>query len=489
MFDKLIIFPIVFPLIVGAILLFTHLESDKIRNKLVFLTVALNSVVVIMLLVNPPSNVCVLYQLTRNLSIEFYIDKMSVVFAGIVSFLWPFATLYAFEYMEEEERRRSFFAFYTMTYGITLGIAFASNLETMYLFYELLTLVTLPLVMHEMNHESIRAARTYMVYSIAGASFAFISLMFILNYGETSSFVWGGVLANLPVEKEQLMRVWYAFAFFGFGVKAAIFPFHGWLPKASAAPTPVTALLHAVAVVKAGAFAIARLTYYSYGVRILKGTWVQYLVMTATLITILFGSAMAFKEQHAKRRLAYSTVSNLSYIVFGFTLMSEQGLVGGMSHMIFHAFMKIVLFACIGAIMVKAKKKYVSELVGIGKAMPFIMSCFLVCALAVTGIPPLPGFISKWNLIKAAALQGGYAYAGIVILLISGLLSTMYILSLAIRAFVVDEESFDENSFKDVKKAGIRMKLPIFVITLIVILMGICSNPIIEFLSGIPAGI
>lgn len=490
MIDKLICFPIMFPLLIGILVPAFKFKTDKSRSIYILTGVIINTIVVAYLLLNPPANAFILFNLTKKLTIEFSIDKMSMVFAAIVSFLWPFATLYAFEYMEDEHRKDSFFAFYTMTYGITVGIAFAGNLETMYLFYEMLTLVTLPLVMHEMNHESIQAAKMYMVYSIAGASFGFISLMFILNYGETSNFVWGGVLKNLPADKEQLMRVWYAFAFFGFGVKAAVFPFHGWLPKASVAPTPVTALLHAVAVVKAGAFAIGRLTYFSYGTDILKGTWVQYLVMSAALITILFGSAMAFKEQHIKRRLAYSTVSNLSYIVFGFTLMSEQGLVGGLSHMIAHAFMKIVLFACVGAIMVKGHKHYVFEIVGIGKkAMPFTMVCFTISALAVTGVPPLPGFISKWNLIKGAVLAGGFCYTGAVVLLISGLLTAMYIISVAIRGFYVDEETYDESAFEGVHDPGLRMKIPFAVLSVAVLAMGICFNPIIEFLHQLAQGL
>lgn len=484
-----IYFSVLFPMLVGLLTFVFHFDSDRKRNIYIETGVIINTIVVFLLLFAPPEGTYILFRLTNDLTIEFHIDKMAAVFAGIVSFLWPFASLYAFEYMEEEQRKNSFFGFYTMTYGITIGVAFAGNIETMYLFYEMLTLVTLPLVMHEMNKESVRAARRYMVYSIAGASFGFISLMFILNYGETSSFMWGGVLGNLPKDKEQLMRVWYAFAFFGFGVKAAVFPFHGWLPRAAVAPTPVTALLHAVAVVKSGAFAIGRITYFSYGISILKGTWVQYLVMSASLITILFGSCMAFKEQHIKRRLAYSTVSNLSYIVFGFTLMSEQGLVGGMTHMIAHAFIKIVLFACVGAIMVKSGKQYIYEIAGIGRAMPFTMACFTICALAITGIPPLFGFISKWSLIKAAVLEGGFAYAGTAVLLISGLLTAMYVLPIAIRAFVCDEEAAASDKFGSVKSTGIRMKLPFAVLTAVVLGLSFFAEPITDFLHQMAQGL
>ena len=253
--------------------------------------------------------------MTHDCSITLRMDGLSKVFAGLVAALWPFATLFAFEYMTHEKRENYFFTFYTATYGITLGIAFSANIATIYLFYELLTLITLPLVMHTMDDKSIKAGMTYIAYSIGGAAMAFIGMVLVLIYGNSSDFVYGGVLEAAKIgSRTNLLLFGYVLTFFGFGVKAAIFPFHKWLPTASVAPTPVTALLHAVAVVKAGAFAIMRMTYYSFGTDFLRGTWAQYLVMTFAIITILYGSSMAVKEQHIKRRLAYSTISNLSYM-------------------------------------------------------------------------------------------------------------------------------------------------------------------------------
>ena len=211
-----------------------------------------------------------------------------------------------------------FFAYYVMTYGVTAGIALAGNLVTMYLCYEMLTLVTFPLVLFPMTKEAKRASRRYLYYSIGGAAFAFIGLVFVLSYSVTGNteFMPGGILIPEAANAHRnLLLFVYVLAFFGFGVKAALFPLHGWLPKAAVAPTPVTALLHAVAVVKSGAFAILRFTYFSYGAWFLQGTWAQWAVMTGALLTIGYGSTMAVREIHWKRRLAYSTISNLSYIL------------------------------------------------------------------------------------------------------------------------------------------------------------------------------
>lgn len=275
------------------------------------------------------------------LTLTLRFDGLGRFFAGIVATLWPLTVLYASEYMKHEERQAAFFAFFTLTYGITLGVAMAANLFTMYSFYELLTLSTVALVMHPMTRRAVRAAKTYLAFSLGGAAFAFVSIMYIIGKGHSGSFLYGGFLRGEP---DSLMLVFYVMGFLGFGVKAAVFPTHVWLPKASVAPTPVTALLHAVAVVKSGVFAVIRLTWFAYGTEVLKGSWAQTVVMCFAIFTIFFGASMAVKEQHWKRRLAYSTVANLSYILFGVTMMTQAGLTAALLHMAFHAEIKILAF-------------------------------------------------------------------------------------------------------------------------------------------------
>lgn len=486
----LLVLPVLFPIVFGGLLPVLPFKSEKTRNIYTEIIVVLNTIFMWLLFVNTPSGELTLFRLTSSLSIAFEIDSMSKVFGGLVSVLWPLATLYAFEYMEHEERKPIFFAFYTMTYGITVGIAFAANLMSMYMFYELLTLVTLPLVMHEMDEKSIKAGRTYMTYSIAGAAFAFIALIMILSFGTTLDFTYGGVLRPEMAEQHRTMvHVVYLFAFFGFGVKAAVFPFHGWLPKASVAPTPVTALLHAVAVVKAGVFAIARVTYYSFGADIIRGSFAQYVAMTFALVTIVYASSMAVKETHIKKRLAYSTISNLSYVAFALTIMTPHGLEAGLSHIIAHGMMKLVLFLCAGAIMHHAHRTYVEELEGIAYKMKGLMICFLLSSLGVMGIPPLIGFVSKWNIAMAAVGSlNPLAYAGVGVLIFSAVLTGIYLLTIVVHAFVPSKD-FDESTLETVQKPRWTMMVPLVIVTGIVIVFGIYFTPIFNVIEMAAKGL
>jgi multicomponent Na+:H+ antiporter subunit D len=423
--------------------------------------------------------------MAHDLSLYFHIDGLSKVFAGILAGLWPLATLYAFEYMRHEERNNLFFSFYTMTYGVCIGIAFAGNLMTLYLFYELLTLSTLTLVIHKLDGPSILAARKYMTYSLAGAAFAFIGFMFILRYGFTTNFRYGGVLDVTKVAgHENLLYLIFVLTVLGFGVKAAIFPFHGWLPTASVAPTPVTALLHAVAVVKAGAFAIMRVTYYSFGTDFLYGSWAQYVMMAFAITTILFASSRAVKEIHLKRRLAYSTISNLSYIIFGASIMTPDGFQGGMAHMVTHAIMKITLFFCAGAIMHQTGREYIYELKGIGRSMPFVMGCFTLGSAAVMGVPMLCGFVSKWTIATAAVRsQNPLAMAGVFAILFSAFLTAVYLFSVVVKAFFRTENELDANL-----DPNWYMKFPIILLCIAVVIVGIYSGPLLSFLQQVASG-
>ena len=427
---------------------------------------------------------------TGNLTIAFKVDGMAIVFAGLVSFLWPFATLYAFEYMTKEEHEKVFFMFYTITYGVTLGIALAGNLLTMYFFYELLTLVTVPLVMHTLTREAILASRKYLYYSLGGAAFAFIGLIFVIVYGYTTDFVPGGVLDAAKVgERTNILLLIYVIAFMGFGVKAAVCPFNSWLPQAGVAPTPVTALLHAVAVVKAGAFAILRLTYYSFGAEFLKGTWAQYAVMAVAMFTIVYGCSRAVKETHIKRRLAYSTISNLSYILFGAVLMTPLGMAGALCHMVFHAFMKICSFFCAGAVMHQTGKSYVHELDGMGRKMPWVFGIFTVSALALMGVPGLAGFISKWNLAYAAVESDNVlAYFGIGCLLVSALLTAIYMLTIVVRAFF-PPEGFEGRKLEGVKDPNWKMLVPLMVFAVMIVTLGLFSAPAVRFFGEVAGGV
>ena len=485
-----ILVAILLPIIGGVLVPLLPLKKRGHMKVFLETVTIVTSLIVWGLILNGTTEAFHVVRFVKDLSISFKIDGLTMVFAGLVATLWPLATLYAFEYMEHEGHEKIFFMFYSMTYGVTLGIAFASDMLSMYFFYELLTLTTVPLVMHTLKREAILASRKYLYFSLGGAAFALIGLVFIIVYGNTCEFVLGGVL-NLDAigDKAPLLLIVYLLAFMGFGVKAAIWPLSSWLPEAGVAPTPVTALLHAVAVVKAGVFAIMRLTYYSFGTDFLRGTWVQYVVMAVAMFTIVYGCSKAAKETHVKRRLAYSTVSNLSYVIFGVTIMTPLGLVGALSHLVCHAVMKICSFLCAGAFMHQTGKSHVYEMDGIGRKMPIVFGCFIVSALGLMGVPGLAGFISKWNLTAAAVDSGNtFAYFGIVCLLISALLTAIYMLNIVIRAFFPGC-NFDQNKVANVKDPSWEMCLPLIVCAIGIVCLGWLSSPLIEFFADIAEGL
>lgn len=501
---------ILLPLLGGAVIPALPFKKRWQTEVYIELVVLLTSVLVLLAIANysalrlagEPMGTIILVHFSKSLTIELGLDGLGCVFSGLLAVLWPLATLYSFEYMRHEHNQKVFFAFYTATYGVTLGIAFSDNMLTMYCFYEMLTLITTPLVMHTMSREAILASRTYLYYSLGGAAFAFIGMIFIFMYGSTTEFVLGGVLDPEAISGQgaNILLFIYVLAFFGFGVKAALCPFNAWLPKAGVAPTPVTALLHAVAVVKAGAFATMRLTYYTFGTDFLRGTWAQYLIMAVVILTILYGSSMALKETHLKRRLAYSTISNLSYILFGVTMMTPFGLAAGLTHMVFHAVMKISSFFCAGAVICKSGRTYIHQLNGLAARMPKTFAVFTAASLALMGVPGLCGFMSKWMLAEAAVQSGNrLAYIGIGVLLISALLTAMYMLGIVLRAYYPVRAAEPEQTAaapegeplvpeEQIHDPGWKMLLPLGIFVAAMVYFGLFSTRITDLFMNIANG-
>ena len=429
-----------------------------------------------------------LFRFANGLLFTLSFDSLGRFFAGIISTLWPMTLLYAFEYMRDDGRKKLFFSFFTMAYGVTLGVAMAGNLFTMYCFYELLTLSTVPLVLHPNTREAVKAARTYFVYSLGGAAFAFAAMIFLISNGFGEDFTFGGLLNTYPYARPQFTLIFYTLGVLGFGVKAAMFPTCRWLPMASVAPTPVTALLHAVAVVKSGVFAIGRVVYYTYDANYLSGSFVQKVGLWFAAFTIVYGTVMAWKETHFKKRLAYSTVSNLSYIVFAFLLVTPAGLTAGLLHMMFHGLIKIALFFVAGAVMHQSGRIYVTELQGFGKAMPVSFGVFTIASLALVGVPPLCGFLSKYA-IASAAVQAATpsAYLGIAALLISAVFTAFYLLTIVVRAYFPGAD-FSMESLRGVKEANAYMTLPLCILAVLIVVLGCFPGGLTDFIAGTLAG-
>ena len=486
---------ILLPFAGGVLLQFLRFRDTGQKQRYICAYVLLNTLLTYVLLWQGPTELIrVINFAGAKLDFSLKLDGLGIVFAGLVSTLWPLAVLYSFPYMEHEHNGRVheniFYLFYTATYGVTLGIAMSGNMLTMYCFYELLTLVTVPLVMHTLTKEAVLASRKYFYYSLGGAAFAFIGLIFLVVYGDSLAFLYGGVLNLSQVgDKKDLMLFIYVLAFMGFGVKAAVCPFNSWLPQAGVAPTPVTALLHAVAVVKSGAFAIIRLTYYSFGTDFLRGTWAQYLLLGIVIFTIVYGCSMAVRETHIKRRLAFSTISNLSYILFGVLIMTPLGLAGALCHMVFHGVMKICSFFCAGAMITQAHADYVHQIDGMAKKMPKIFAIFTVSALALMGVPGLCGFVSKWHLAKAAfASDNVLAVVGVGGLLVSALLTAIYMLSIVIRAYFPGND-FDYGKLHgEICDPDWRMLLPLSLFVVLMVVIGVYSAPFVAFFSSVAGG-
>ena len=370
-----------------------------------------------------------------NVPIEFRVDGLGMIFALVASSLWIVTSLYAVGYMRglKEHSQTRFFVFFAISLCATLGVAFAGNLLTLYLFYEMLSLATWPLVTHHQDKEARTGGRTYLSY-LLGTSIAFAIPAIIFTYlksGGDLSFGGEAILAQSDLGYWPGLILLLGFAF-GFS-KSGMMPFHSWLPGAMVAPTPVSALLHAVAVVKVGVFCVIRVVTDVFGVDLLGRLGINLVLCWVAAFTIITSSLIALTQDNLKRRLAFSTIGQLAYIVLGAALLTKYSLSGSVLHIAAHAVAKITLFFCAGAIFVATGKKYVSELAGLGRTMPVTMGAFFVGSLGVIGLPPSLGLISKFQLVVGAADSGEIAL--LCVFLVSTILNAAYFLPLAWVAF------------------------------------------------------
>jgi multicomponent Na+:H+ antiporter subunit D len=372
-------------------------------------------------------------EMLPGLRIAFVIEPLGLIFAGIASFLWIVTTLYAIGYMRghHEKNQTRFYICFAVAISSALGIAFSGNMLTLFVFYEVLTISTFPLVTHSGTDKAKRAGRIYLGILISTSiGLQLVAIIWTYSLTGTLDFTEGGILQGKA--QPAIVAILLALYIFGIG-KAAVMPFHRWLPAAMVAPTPVSALLRAVAVVKAGVFTVLKVTVYIFGIDFLSevgaGTWIAYMAA----MTILLASIIAMSKDNLKARLAYSTISQLSYIVLGAMMASSLGIIGGAMHIVMHAFGKITLFFCAGAIMVASHKTEISQMRGLGHKMPITFICFLIGSLSIIGLPPFGGVWSKWYLALAAAETDQIIF--VAVLMISSLLNVAYLLPIVVRAF------------------------------------------------------
>jgi multicomponent Na+:H+ antiporter subunit D len=354
------------------------------------------------------------------------VEWLSLLFLGLSSVLWFLTTIYAIGYLEDSEHRSRFFGFFSLCVTASTGIALAGNLITFFIFYEFLTLVTYPLVVHRGTEEALNAGRTYLWYTLSGGTVLFLGVVWLNVLAGPVDFEHRGVLWELADGHRLELMALFGILIAGLGVKAALVPLHGWLPIAMVAPAPVSALLHAVAVVKAGAFGIVRVVYDVYGIEFAHELGLLIPLAGIAAITIIYGSLRALVQDDLKKRLAYSTVSQLSYIALGLGIAGYVATTGSLVHLIHQGIMKITLFFCAGNIAETLGLHKVSQMGGVGRKMPVTMAAFTVAALGMIGLPPLAGFISKWHL-ALGGIEAGETWV-IWILIISSLLNAAYFL-------------------------------------------------------------
>ncbi len=393
-----------------------------------------------------------LIEMFPGLPIKFVVEPLGMLFALIASGLWIVTSLYAIGYMRgnNEQNQTRFYICFAIAISATIGVAFSGNLLTLFIFYEVLTVSTYPLVTHSGKPEALKSGRTYLgILMSTSIAFLFVAIVWTWSATGKMDFTPGGILAG-SLEGPELGILLFLYIF-GIG-KAAVMPVHRWLPAAMVAPTPVSALLHAVAVVKSGVFAVVKIIVYIFGIDLLAGTQPGELLVYVAGFTVLTASFVALRQDNLKRRLAYSTISQLSYVVIAAAILTPISLVGAAMHIAAHAFGKITLFFAAGSIYTAAHKTEVSQLDGIGRKMPWTMTAFAIGALSMIGLPPTAGFVSKWVIVEGAIQGGQWAALGVIVL--STLLNTAYLVPIVYRAFMVappkpqpvEEDSHEETA-------------------------------------------
>ena len=416
------------------------------------------------------------FEVMPGLSIAFRVDAFGLLFALVASFLWIVTSAYSIGYMRglDEHGQTRYFCFFAISLSAALGVAFSANLLTLYLFYEMLSLATYPLVTHHQDQEARTSGRKYLLYTV-GSSIGLVlpAMLITYHFSGNLEFTPQGVLAG-TASRGTVAVLLFMFVF-GFA-KAAVMPLHSWLPAAMVAPTPVSALLHAVAVVKVGVFSIVRTITGIFGTDMLQSFDLSTPLLFVAATTILVGSFIALSQDNLKRMLAFSTIAQLSYIVLGAALLSPKGVTGGMVHIAMHAFGKITLFFCAGAIYVATGKKNISDMTGIGRRMPVTMMAFFIGALSIIGMPPCGGFLSKWTLVLGALEADKIAI--LVVLLFSSLLNAAYFMPVVYKAFFCPAE---DALFEDrVQEAPLFCVVPLTITAVISILLLFYPQPFMK---------
>lgn len=468
------------PQIAGLLVAFVKgLNCDRRTRNIFVAATLLTECALVLLIALSGEQTLVLLELSDSLPIALRSDRLGTIFSLLMVAMWTVSGFFSFAYMAHEKNEKTYYAFYLLTLGALMALCFAATLVTMYLFFEAVTLLSLALVLHERSKEAIAAAIKYLIYSVAGATMGLLGIFFLVPNMTSQYFVPGGSLnvQALTLPAGALLGIIFV-AIVGFSTKAGMFPMHGWLPTAHpVAPSPASAVLSGI-ITKAGVICVIRVIYYSVGVDFLRGTWVQMALLTLSSITVFMGSMMALNEKLLKKRLAFSSVSQVSYVLCGLFLLDKTALSGSLLHVVFHALIKDGLFLCAGAIIFKTGFKYVDQLKGLGRKMPLTFWCFTICSLGLIGIPPTGGFISKWFIAEGAiaGLSNSpvpvFTWLIPAVLLVSALLTAGYLMPLSIHAFFSAPDEQNLAALSSAAPAPRMMAVPLMLLAAAVVVLG-----------------
>jgi len=461
------------PALASPLAYITGIYSERLRNLIAviacFLSFALTLAMIPPVLQGKTLSYVLLSEQISPLPIEFMADPLSVIVAVAATLAWFLATVYSINYMKPEHARNRFYAFWLLTAGATFGVFLTKNLFALFINFEILSLASWVLVIHEETKEAMQAGKKYLFMGIAGGLFLLFGIVMTYIQAGTLDLTHIGLLENRGIITQI---IFYAYVI-GFGVKAGMFPVHVWLPDAHpVAPSPASALLSGV-MIKAGAYGIIRTIYNVFGPALVRALGAHIVIAVLASIGIILGSAVAIPQSNLKRMLAYSSIAMMGYIILGATFLTERGLQGAVLHLFAHVFMKNTLFLAAGALLFKLEKREIPEYKGIGRRMPITMLAFTIAALSMIGLPPFIGFISKWYLVLGALDVGGAAFIGfVIVLLLSSLMNAVYYMPIVIAAF------FGGHGGEEVEidEVPLDMLIPMVILALGILVFGILPN-------------
>ncbi|MFI3174137.1 MAG: proton-conducting transporter membrane subunit [Bacillota bacterium] len=480
----LLIVPMIVPVLAGFCVRF--LRDEKKQNYVTIFALCVTCLV-LFLLPQISLKEMTLWDMVEHLPIFYFVDGMAYFFAVFVAIIWLLVGIYATLYMQHEEMQGEFYFSYLLTLGTMMSLSFSGNLITMYFSYEMMTLATFPLVIHSRNKKAMRAGLKYIGYSMFGAGLGLFGFFFLTTNGIPMDFIAGGVGdAIFTNDHQQPLLVVCFLMILGFGGKAGVFPLHSWLPSAHpVAPSPASAVLSSI-ITKAGVFCVIRITYYIFGAKFLEGTWVQFAYIALAIVTIFMGSMLAYREKSVKKRFAYSTVSQVSYILLGLMMLTPDGFLGAMLHIVMHGIGKSILFLTAGVVLYETGYTQISQYVGLGRKMPMTFFAFTIATLSMVGIPPLGGFLSKWYLAQGtlSSMLGEFGIFPILLLLFSALVTAGYLFSIVYVAYFNEKEDAIEEE-RVLSDPGHAMTMPMVVFAVLLLVFGIMPYGLLQVFTGI----